>query len=230
MLDLFENETTPDGGEDGGAPEAPDTPVVDPVAAEPAAAEPVAVPAEVNWDDINVLNQAAERLQALGYTIAPTEPAPPPAAPEYDPFDPESIDAFIEAKLAQRLGPVEQFAVQQQTNQLRDEVSQQIDAAITQHNIENPPDKPVFAGIADGFIATGLDRNTAIAKAAEWLAADRKAAADKGIQDYLNGLTADGSTRFEPPVNGAAVDGNPQPRNEFEVARLFNQRRNATAV
>src|SRR5690348_7313460 len=76
-------------------------------AVEPAVPTPEPAAPAIDWNDLNLLNQAAEAIQRMGYAITPNQPEAPAAVqdPEYDPFDKASVDAYIKAKLDEAVTP-----------------------------------------------------------------------------------------------------------------------------
>lgn len=118
-------------------PELPDAAAetVEAEAVEPeaeAAVEAPAEPAGIVWDE-TLLNEAAARIAQLGYAITPAVTNPTAveseqAEPEFDPFDPDSVKAYVAAQVQ-----AERDAILAETQPVRDYVQAQQAAAEQQY-------------------------------------------------------------------------------------------------
>lgn len=215
-------------------------------AVEPAAPTPEPASAPINWDDINVLNQAADRLAALGYQIQPIQAQEPVAQemPEWDPFNPQTVDARLQsvvAPLAQQIEALQQTIQAQQAAEANELVSSRIEIAVEAAGL-TPADGQtpeqlsaavnaianVFAGQKIqqlGRQPFGLEAqrlgDEAISEAVAFLNAQRATGGTRAIEEYKNSLTQDGSHLLEPPVRGAGVEGQQPYSSEADVARRF---------
>ena len=229
-------ETTP---ADGAAP-----------AVEPAVPTPEPAAPAINWNDLELLNQAAEAIQRLGYTIAPNTPeAPQPQAdPEYDPFDKASVDAYIQSKLDAAISPLSERQAQidaalaaERAAEANALVDSRIELAIDAAQLapaEGQTAEQLHAAvnaIANQFASTKLAAlgrqpvgqeaqrlgDESITEAVAFLNAIRAAATTQGAEQYRQDLTRDGSHLLEPGVRGTGIEGTQPPTSELDVARRF---------
>ena len=244
-LDLLDLEAVGDGdlGDGGGAPPAAD-PSPDPSLAEPVAAEPAtpatapASAAAIDWDDINLLNQAAERIAALGYTIQPPTPAEPEQLPALDWADPASVEAYIAARekafedrLAERFAPVETFVQSEQTERVESKIAEDISTVKASLDYPDGDDKQIRA-LADMFAVEAIQQHgntpaagqAAIRQAVETLKAHDDQIAAAAVEAYKESLrNPDRSTPLDPAVNGAGRTAT-EYVSELDVARSWRDR------
>lgn len=107
MRPVFHYETPEDGG--GAAPEAAPEPVVEPAGDADGAAEAAAwALSQGDWEaTVNYLQQTAPVIQQVAQLLqnGGLQPQAPPAAPEpdFDPFDPESVQTYINSQVERGL-------------------------------------------------------------------------------------------------------------------------------
>lgn len=225
-------ETTP---ADGAAP-----------AAEPAVPTPEPAAPAINWDDLNLLNQAAEAIQRLGYNITPNQAQPEPvqAQPEWDPFDKAAADAYLQAQnqpLVDRISALESQLRAQEQAHTNEVIDTRIDLAIDAAQLAPAQGQTAeqlhaaVLSIANGFASQKMAQfgqprtvadaqrlgDEAITEAVAFLNAHRAAAAAQGVENYRQDLTRDGSHLLEPGVRGAGVEGVTPATSELDVARRF---------
>ena len=212
-------------------------------AVEPAAPTPEPAPAPINWDDINLLNEAAARIAALGYEIKPTEPAAPQAEPEWDPFNPQTVDARLQAQmtpLEQRLAALE-GALQAQAKAEADAlVNSRVELAVDAAGLAPAEGQTAeqmnaaVVAVANNFAAAKLAAlgrqpygaeaqkigDDSIAEAVAFFHSLRATGATQGAEQYREQLAKD-SHLLDPGVRGAGVEGAPAPVSELDVARRF---------
>ena len=233
-LDVANAATTTTGAEAG----AEATPAAVPGAAEATQgteAAPTSAPAEPNWDDINVLNAAAERIAALGYSITPVTAEPEPE-PQYD----NEYDAKL-AALEQQVQTLAQAQAQAAAAEANDLVNTRIELAIDAAQLSpaegQTPEQLHSAvnAIANGFAAQKLAAlgrqpfgaeaqrigDEAITEAVAFLNAHRSVGKAQGVEEYKQALTSDGSHLLDPPVRGAGIEGTQPAVSELDVARRF---------
>jgi hypothetical protein len=247
-LDLYEFETSGDASVDAGAPveaavaadpsEGSAAPESDALATGEAAAateattEPPAPAAPtIDWNDPLIQQQAApyiqqqlaETLQQLGIGIP--DPSSEPGAPEYDPFDPQSVQAYIDYQFQARENAQQQ--AQREVAQVSAYIEKAANANPALKGVEGAQDAITFA--ASGFDAlaqaqTGRSQpQWAVEQAAQYLNTIVTNAKQAAVNEYKQSLTGDNGTQSDPAVNGAAIGIEPRPRTYDELQEKYER-------
>jgi hypothetical protein len=247
MLDLYEYETSEDGGAGEGAAPAPDPapesapdPAPDeaaPAADEAGAAQYTQEQVEYLLDDQQAMFEAQmARFQAGVNTPIPgATPGPMTGQlPEYDPFDPESAAAYMDARdqrlreqfredIRELVGPVTQTFEQQREEQLvahgnevlgdmmADAIASGGDIGDEAKELVMPLATMLFPSHADRYGDTSpRAAEASVYQAVELLRGLVSAAEARGAQRQANGVANLAEGRTEPGAGVAvAVPGNP---------------------
>jgi hypothetical protein len=257
--DLYEYETTPDGG--GGPAPVVEAPAPEPAAPEPASGDPgdeqpdpggASQPQpEPEFDEAAFRAAVAEEAEAVvqaqlarfqqqnGYQpyqppIAGATPGPLsgfPPLPEYDPYDPESANAYFEARdqrllaaIEQRFAPVAQTLQQQQEQALiqnGEQLAQDIIAdVVTRKGDVTDAGKQMIRSLAESFMPAAVGRygeshraaEMAIEQAYDAVASMEKDAAERALAKHTNHVATLAGAPTQPGASGVAatVPGTPQ--------------------
>lgn len=202
------------------------------------------------WSDPNFQAGMAGFLQQF----AGGQPAPPPDQggfqqavpdlPELDPYDPDSLQQYLEARDARNnamhaqafaqaissvIGPYQGTLEKQAVEGWKQETDAYYGQVEKQYgSFDHDLARSLAAGVdALGEVQYGQNaHDIAARKLSEYVKAQRTEA----VEQYKQSLRRDDSTPFEPPIRGAGVHGDNDPVDELEAARRWAGRKTAPAV
>lgn len=236
----FLSETAADGGggDLGGDTEADaggEVVAGETAADETAAAEEAAVwagPSQEEWqaaqEALGQFGQHAGVLEQLGQML---NQEPDAELPEFDPFEPDSFQKAVDARVAQvldeRLGPIESLADQQ--------IHDQGEKMIAEHLEKLQGELGEFDHAAASLVAQGLlgevgEPVQALKQGAELVQKIEKAAGEKAVAAYKEQLANIGRAPSETGGDSAAIDTAAPPLNEVEAAKRFMERQRLASV
>jgi hypothetical protein len=134
--------------------------------------------------------------------------APPAEAPTYDPYDPESVESYIqatlEAGLNERLGQIEPIiglVAQERGQQLAEAYFTNLEGQVGDFSHDH-----AYA-IAQGFLETGASPEAAMHQAAVMQHEHEATLRAAAIEEYRNQLSNVQNASAQPGVVGAATEG-----------------------
>lgn len=237
--------------ETGAVPVEPDAPEIDAAAdatTDTATPEAAAAAPAIDWNDPGVQaavagasrQEALTLLEQLGFVTYDTPKADGPQAP--DPLSDnwaEESERYIQAKIDAALAPFQQDVNQRQAAETDAVIDTELTTAATTAGLTDA-DSGLLRSLAQHFATqpeyakygATIEGVQATAKAAaDWIVNERKAAAERGVKDYLASLTKDGSTLLDPAIRGAALGvEHGEPASEKDAARAFVMRRQQTSA
>jgi len=183
---------------------------------------------EQTQQSLQTLGQYAPVLDQLAQRLAPPSYAEP-ELPEFDPFEPESVSAFVQAAVQQgvkqALGPFEGVLGMVAQSKGEEFVTQEFDRLSAMPEIgsfDREIAAPIAYGLAEQFGAQ-IDSRTALKMAAERVSAyEKKIRADERAQ-----ITGQMTTLAGAPatLNGTAAGATPPaPKTYEEVVARFRER------
>lgn len=201
-------------------------------------AEPVAPSApQIDWNDPAVQQQigglsqqsALALLESLGLVSYEQEQIAPPD-PLSDNYAQEQ-ERYLEAQLQRHLGPVQQYIQAQQQQETNTMIDSALSAAATAANLSGA-DSSLLRSVAAHFAtqpeyarygATPQGVQATARAAAEWLASERKSAADAAVVAYRKQIGEIQDTPAEPNAGGAGglpITAKPKTYDEIIAAHV----------
>lgn len=194
------------------------------------AATEAATPFQIDWTDPAVQQQAApymqqqlaETLQQLGI-IGQEEQAP---EPEYDPFDLQSVQGYVDHLFQQRAQAEAQS--QREVAAVGNYVEQAVNAAPALKGIDGAADAVTFA--ASGFDAlsqmqTGRSNpQWAVQQAARYLDNIVSSARTSAVTEYKQSIGGGNGAGDDPGVGGSALSMEPKAKTYDDVIKNWESR------
>lgn len=218
------------------APEVVETPPATPEVVDeaPETGEPTWALQQDEWNRVNgfinaaapVLQHVAQLLQdGQSLTPQPQEPEAPAQLPDIDPFEPTSVQRYVDALLEQRvaaaiqnsLGPYESVLGMVASREGEDLAKREFEKIASE--VGEFDQEAAFA-MASGLIDRGMEPGQAIREAGTYAREWEKRIATKAVEDYKASLQTIGSAPQEQTGGAAAteVEGVPTGRGRYEVA------------
>lgn len=216
------------------APEVVENPAEPELVEAPETGEPTWALAQDEWNRVNgFINAAAPVLQHVaqllqeGQSLTPQaqEQAPPVALPEIDPFDPNSVQTYVDALLEQRvaaaiqnsLSPYESVLGMVASREGEDLAKREFEKIASE--VGEFDQEAAFA-MASGLIERGMDPGEAIREAGTYAREWEKRIATKAVEDYKASLQTISDAPQEQTGGAVAteIEGVPKGRGRYEVA------------